>query len=173
MSREWKPGQTFLARVDRWDGAQEWPDDTSMVRLVALSDGYLEAVEGDPAEPFIIPPGCWGYVHPLLVIDPEDREQVAALLSRYHKWKWSLDIAEASTDDMQAALRSLLEPPKPDEPMGLGAVVEDREGVRWLRTNPSGSHQWTRKDAGAKGLFDHRPYDRLDVIRVLHEGWSE
>ena len=30
---------------------------------------------------------------------------------------------------MTAALRSLLEPERPDEPMGLGAVVEDGEEV--------------------------------------------
>jgi hypothetical protein len=27
-------------------------------------------------------------------------------------------------------------PPKPEEPTGLGAVVEDDRGVRWVRTEP-------------------------------------
>jgi hypothetical protein len=36
---------------------------------------------------------------------------------------------------MQAALRSLIAPPKPPEPQGLGAVVEDAEGRRWVRVN--------------------------------------
>lgn len=66
----------------------------------------------------------------LVVIDPEDRERVvriAAAVSRAGSW--------CEVADMQTALREIANPspPKPDEPMGLGAVVEDCDGVRWVR----------------------------------------
>lgn len=102
-----------------------------------------------------------------LLIDPEDREQVALILSQYHSWKWNAEIAEASITDMQAALRLLLtpaEPPKPvkpPEPMGLGAVVEDDLGEKWVRL----SHGlWS-----APLMFDRRYVD-LTAVRVLSEG---
>lgn len=52
---------------------------------------------------------------PLLVIDPEDREQVKRLLSAYWEQQ-ELGVAASQAglcDRMQAALRSLLAPPKP------------------------------------------------------------
>jgi hypothetical protein len=62
---------------------------------------------------------------PLVVIDPEDREQVDRLVRSYHNQNLF-----SVVDDMQAALREFADPkpPKPAEPTGLGAVVEDADG---------------------------------------------
>lgn len=61
---------------------------------------------------------------PLLVVDPEDREQVEAILRKYHDWQWPGAQHEASINDMQATLRHLAQPePEVLDPLGLGAVV--------------------------------------------------
>jgi hypothetical protein len=53
-------------------------------------------------------------------------------------------------DDMQAALREFANPrdPKPDEPQGLGAVVQREDGIRWVR----GERGWTNLDAQGRFL---------------------
>lgn len=62
-------------------------------------------------------------------------------------------------------------PPKPPEPTGLGAVVEDAEGVRWVRhciaTCPEGDDcdAWAHESDD-----DSRAYDVIDVVTVLSEG---
>lgn len=57
--------------------------------------------------------------------------------------------------------------PKPDEPQGLGAVVEDAEKRRWVRASiPAGAvFQWTEALSGAV-----RYYADIEVVRVLSEG---
>jgi hypothetical protein len=74
-------------------------------------------------------------------IDPEDREQVERLAKvmddEFARRGW----VNQSTPDpdvvdaIQAALREFANPtpPKPEEPTGLGAVVEDAEGSLWFR----------------------------------------
>jgi hypothetical protein len=84
--------------------------------------------------------GVWSIsdVRPLLVIDPEDRE----MLARFAEWTADGDYAEWRLKWVQVFLRSLLAPDKPEEPTGLGAVVEvdgrvfDRK-VRLVRTHAS------------------------------------
>jgi hypothetical protein len=59
-------------------------------------------------------------------------------------------------------------PPKPDEPTGLGAVVEDAGGDLWLRTEKA-DFPWRRP---AK-LQNGRVWRTIDAVRVLSEGWTE
>jgi hypothetical protein len=70
-----------------------------------------------------------GDYRPVVVIDPEDREQVERLCSGLLDIHWY-----GNADAMQVALRKFANPtpPKPDEPTGLGAVVEDADGIRWV-----------------------------------------
>jgi hypothetical protein len=79
----------------------------------------------------------------------------------------------AETNGLQDALREYANPtpPKPDEPMGLGAVVEDAEGVRWVRYTASASvtHPWRRDDP----LTASQPWEFVHAVEVLSEGWSE
>jgi hypothetical protein len=109
----------------------------------------------------------------LVVIDPEDREQVARIesdfASRMH-WREST-LHDERRDALHATLRSLITPPKPDEPQGLGAVVELREVVyQWIRAIHVGGGDWILHDStgGTKGPVK---YDDLEVVRVLSEGW--
>jgi hypothetical protein len=65
--------------------------------------------------------------------------------------------------DLQSALRAWVEPPKPEEPKGWGAVVEDDTGAYWTLYAPEA------------GVFINyregkRRYAEIAAVRVLSEG---
>ena len=98
-------------------------------------------------------------VRPLVVLDPlawwpneTDRRRV---ISNLREWG-ALFIADA----IEAQTR----PPKPAEPQGLGAVVEDAEGSRWVRCDADET-PWYRVDSD-----DWYSWRNLDAVRVLSEG---
>jgi hypothetical protein len=144
MSREWKTGDVGQSNYGRVFNTQRgWIfDDES---------GYPE------------PEGIAGF-RPLVVIDPEDREQVERLNT-------ALLDASAGTyapSRVAAALRSLLAPPRPPEPQGLGAVVEDAEGGRWVRIEFGGADEPLL--SAWRGPVNLEDYSMIDVVRVLSEG---
>ena len=62
-------------------------------------------------------------------------------------------------------------PPKPAEPTGLGAVVEDREGDLWLRyTDPGINAIWQQIGGGPYRAYN--VWADIDVVKVLSEGWT-
>ena len=63
--------------------------------------------------------------------------------------------------DHVAIADALLGKPKPAEPNGLGAVVEDEEGVRYVRLN---NGHW------ADGVSFPRSWPSIPAVRVLSEG---
>jgi len=72
---------------------------------------------------------------------------------------WLADQIEAQT-----------KPPKPAEPTGLGAVVEDADGMRWVQARAE-EYPWRPSVAveiGAGPLY--KPWDQIDAVRVLSEG---
>ncbi len=107
---------------------------------------------------------------PLVVIDPENREQVERF-TRSLPNDWNLVqvddpmLADESADQIAAALREFANP-KPDEPLGLGAVVEGSDGVRWVRTHCELDATW--REEGFSGVY--RSWQAIDVVRVLSEG---
>lgn len=89
---------------------------------------------------------------PLVVIDPEDREQVERL------WRIWTNLApdhRLAQDCMQAALREFAhpKPPRPEEPTGLGAVVVDRDGSELVRVARDGDKPW-RASGGYRFSWD-------------------
>ena len=74
-------------------------------------------------------------------------------------------VCETCFGNVQTALRSLIADPKPAEPMGLGAVVEDADGKRWLR---SGSESWWRVDMMAAS-----DWSGIAAVKVLSEGVTQ
>jgi len=110
---------------------------------------------------------------PLVVIDPEDREMADRLADLFVD---GLPSVEPSTrgrqiDAMQAALRSLIAPPKPPEPTGMGAVVEDDEGVRYVGLGDhygGGQLRWK----GGRGMT-FTSYADINAVRILSEGVDE
>lgn len=188
-AREWKPGDVALLRVERWSSATEWPEDTSQVLMRLADDGrYWNAVDGDPAAPLTVHVGQTDYYHPLVVIDPEDHEQVDRLLSLYYNGVNGGYVTEALKDRFQTALREFANPtpPKPDEPTGLGAVVKATcgcrsEAVRFVRDPAARDFNlpWNAKgvprgdEVPWVALCGHHRYDDLSAVRVLSEGVTE
>ena len=68
--------------------------------------------------------------------------------------------------DLAGQIEAQLPKPKPEEPKGLGAVVLDRTGMRWVRftTFADGCH-WA-----AAGSATNATYREIDVVEVLSEG---
>jgi hypothetical protein len=158
-AREWKPGDVGIARSDERfivtvKGDCFWPGEDS--------SGNFHGVSGkpDPTD------------RPLVVIDPEDAEQVNRLADAFCFARWShIDGSEEcdplTRSSMRAALREFANPtpPKPDEPSGLGAVVEDADGHQWARAMDDAA-PWCRRDGGARWAG----WKYVDAVRVLSEG---
>ena len=66
-------------------------------------------------------------------------------------------------------IEAQLPKPKPEEPKGLGAVVKDRNGVRWVRVDPN-----TDDDVDGAWESEFAPvnlrWSRIDVVEILSEG---
>lgn len=76
-------------------------------------------------------------VRPLLVLDPDDPDQMRELERRLSAADWSAsDFTTNRVDAISVTVRAMLPKPtpvKPAEPAGLGAVVEDIHGYLWTR----------------------------------------
>lgn len=112
-------------------------------------------------------------IRPLVVIDPEDAEQVRALanliVSRVELggWPTNLDLADALREFAHPT------PPKEPEPLGLGAVVEDAEGRRFIRVEPDGGQaKWVLSRA-LLGEDPRHVWSAIDAVRVLSHGVTE
>jgi len=158
MSREWKPGDVGLS--------VEW--------------GYRGIYVGscDIAEHGRGGRACWhnesGFADPatdkrrtLVVIDPEDVVQVARFIDAcaFPPQSWQ-------ARDVRAALREFANPtpPKPEEPTGLGAVVEDTTGGLWVRLNHEAATSDPWKPYGSRS---HRcAWEKVPAVRVLSEGFQ-
>ena len=106
-------------------------------------------------------------IRPLVVLDPEDHKQVAQLLNKLQDMSYSAHACGAFSC-LAEALRSLARPPKPPEPTGDGAVVEDRMGHRWVRiAGPEPDREskpWRHRGHTA------RTWEHVNAVRVLSEG---
>ena len=152
MSREWKAGDVARIEYGGFDDIavridpKDWAVPAGTVRDANVTE-----------------------VHPLVVIDPEDREAVERLLALLR----AQDRAPETVDIMQAALREYAnpKPPKPDEPQGLGAVVEDEDGVLWVRAGKKlqTPDHW-RATSGENLVGWWTTYDRIAAVRVLSPG---
>lgn len=144
MTRNWKPGDVAMSKYG----------------IVFLTEsGWIFDDHDGPAAVSL------QNLRPLVVIDPEDREQIERLAEVFCK-----SPSSGWVEAMQVALREYAEPrlPKPSEPIGLGAVVEDSRGILWIRTappaagdptwcSPSPSRTWSR-------------WDYMNVVKVHSEG---
>lgn len=164
VSREWKPGDVamydgHIAFV--WDDEDFGGDRPTFVYTDTDGDPCSVYAEGTNARP-------------LVVIDPEDREQVERLMPpNWHR-------TDEALDWFQDHIRSLADPkpPKPDEPKGLGAVVEDADGHHWVRI-ARGRYGWVpangmlaiceKANSGHPGTA----WDEFAAKTLVREGWSE
>jgi hypothetical protein len=159
VKREWKPGDVALVPFDRPDDVPAmWMDGRGWV----LSDGR------GASENFTD-------VRPLVVIDPEDTESVERLAALW--WdEVRKDMPHPGQRDkaLAAALREFANPtpPKPEEPTGLGAVVEDDEGNRYVNALFGHDRHWVRSGPIVDGRTRLRDYADIAAVRVLSEGVS-
>lgn len=156
MSREWKPGDVAMVKNDY--GA--W---NLCIRTLVAGRGWVWR------------PGCADIfyaddivqgVRPLVVVDPEDVDAVYRLDDLYRAAK---SRGAGAYGWMQQALREFAspQPPKPDEPTGLGAVVEDSAGELWVHVGPGDSfHVWAPENGNRVATS----YEAIDAVRVLSEG---
>ncbi len=103
-----------------------------------------------------------------VTIDYEDREQVERIVAILHDgdpWFGGGPNQPTHTSLLQKALREFADPkpPKPVEPLGLGAVIEDDEGDYWVRLETG---TWAYQSNAGGGV----KWRELHVVRVLSEG---
>lgn len=105
----------------------------------------------------------------LVVIDPEDAEQVERLRAALEARAFSAWACGAATC-LSAALREFAAPPKVEEPTGLGAVVEDAHGVRWVLNYATESFPNWRSDRRRNACVAWRKWDAIQSPRILSPG---
>lgn len=158
-NREWKPGDVALVR------ALYGPDGDGEYRMVRARHGWmlLENVDWYWADSA----GNVKGARPLVVIDPENLGDVGRLVEAYVAAMSARGrVGRGPMLTMQAALREFATPtpPRPEEPQGLGAVVEDAEGDRWvLYTNPRNDAPWCNGCASVD-------YADIAAVRILSKG---
>jgi hypothetical protein len=148
---EWEPNDVVIGSINRWTG-----------RLFR-ADSNDAWIDGDRTE--------WSddHVHnvrPLVVIDPEDREQVERIRGCFTD-------AGLPYETCRAELLALSDSWKPPEPTGLGAVVEAADGQRWLRTAASVEGCVWRlafRGTGTNHVYAARSWDGIAAVKVLSEG---
>jgi hypothetical protein len=170
--REWKPGDVAMVTLRKKndasiDGGREHVAMRDRVGSWASGTTFGRQIDDDEVKD----------ARPLVVIDPEDREAVERLLSAYylavtgegHKPGHYSELAVP----MQAALREFATPtaPRPDEPQGLGAVVEDADGVLWVRVGKElqTPDHW-RATSGENLVGWWATWDRIAAVRILSPG---
>ena len=150
---EYKPGTVAVAtvrgvpnvRIVRGDG--HWA-------IAANTDDFIMDRHSD---------GLVADVRPLVVLDLDEFDRAeAAECVRGHRAD-DCRVVERIADQIEAQTR----PPKPPEPQGLGAVVEDAEGERWVRLD-SDMYPWF-----AQGSRDFSAWDHIAAVRVLSEGVTD
>lgn len=165
--REWKPGDGDIAFIS-WQ-SQSGRSGGSAIAL-RCSRAYDEShwrtqTFGEIADYKVT------NFRPLAVIDPEDREQVERLNEAICVAYGKANVLDGDrVTPMQAALREFAnpKPPKPDEPTGMGAVVEDAYGQRYVGLGDrysTGKLRWK----GGRGM-KFTSYDHIAAVRVLSEG---
>lgn len=150
MSREWQPGDVAMVKVHV--GHQETRVARGFDNRWHGQDGiYRLATDA----------------RPVVVIDPEDREQVT-LLNELIQIQPQSD-TRPLVDVLRDALREFAnpKPPKPVEPTGLGAVVEDEDGSLHVRTSGHIVNPWRSETDGSS-----RSWSLVAAVRVLSAGVS-
>lgn len=153
-AREFKPGDVALVENEygiwNWAILQVRPRGNRWVYGVAWSDAPIGA-----------------RVLPVVAIDPRNVSVVEQLRATLAAQPMTQNV---SFDAVQGALIQFADPkPRIEEPTGLGAVVEDAEGKRWIRTTTKTDRAaWDEVTDGPVGL--NVWWVDVFAVRVLHEG---
>lgn len=109
---------------------------------------------------------------PLVTIDPESAEDVGRLAREIVLGCAILSGGGMQHDNLADALREFASPtpPKPDEPTGVGAVVEDAHGDVWVRFKSAEIRPWRINYPGEPEPAPRKFYRDIDAVKVLSEG---
>lgn len=161
-AHEWKSGDVAL--VTLYDGTTS--------RAIMRHDGSWRLAESCVNNGIATDP------RPLVVIDPERilPDWPGSLLSSLLE-ACALIVAESVApwevhettllNNLTAAFAAVCDEPKPAEPTGLGAVVEDADGQRWVKVH---AHLDSYRQSTGTQLGIYLPYYDINVVRVLSEG---
>lgn len=157
-AREWEPGEVLVRNDDR--GMVTRSGGTGSTAL------YVEFASGKTALLREVADDSL----PLIVIDPKDLAAIELLQDLYV-------VAERSGLSglsMQSALHKFANPtpPKPEEPVGLGAVVEDVKGRRFVVdfVHDDGEQRWYGPTRETGDTYGHLDYGRIAAVRILNDG---
>lgn len=161
MSSEWPEGTVAVATVRGHKGVRVLRTRSGIwlhPPINSYEEGALQSATADYRV---------ADVRPLVVIDPEDLVQVKRLSDLCQRERSRNSTNAAS---MLVALHKFASPtPAIEEPTGLGAVVDDAEGRRWVRVNEKWWNHWESADPTA---YLSRQYADLNVVRVLSHGYA-
>jgi hypothetical protein len=107
-----------------------------------------------------------GDVEVTLSYTAQEARRVASAL-RYYVSNVDAQQYDADRLILIATACELAANPKPAEPTGLGAVVEDAEGLRWVKVNNNGINY---RQANGDRPGRYLPYADLNAVRVLSSG---
>ena len=97
-------------------------------------------------------------IRPLVVIDPEDRVETSRLADLFCDARWDHTPGSEECDPLtRTAMREALAnyvQPKPSEPTGLGAVVADDRGKRWVRVRDGFAWKWRDDHLGEQTSWE-------------------
>ena len=166
--RQWKPGDVALVEVGCWANPR-----VAVRTGVPSNMGWAYCGEHDGRSTQNWTADSHGTVtpiRPLVVIDPENREQVERLTDALQ----GVGIDTTGWDLVRAALREFADPkpPKPEEPTGLGAVVEDAAGLRWTRVEAGEAKTWNPWFPAGDPDMQPDEWARIDAVRVLSPGYT-
>jgi hypothetical protein len=170
MTREWKPGDVALVRCD----TSEWHPALRVKGRPGKEDVWVCSASGGEPSLHVTE------AHPVVVIDAEDIKQVERLVHLYVEEGTRRGYPMPSHQDadrieaMADALREFADPkpPKPEEPTGLGAVVEAEDGRHFIRTSKT-DFPWVLASNPASNAFHWSKYGALDGSEpalILSEG---
>jgi hypothetical protein len=165
---EWKPGDVVTATVDGRENVRlvaGWSRYEPRLRWCEMSPRWGD---GDDDECWFMPSQVTDH-RPLAVIDPEDEDTLRRIGDLLVAEDRGYD--DESWQDLQAALREFAAPtpPKPDEPQGLGAVVEDAEGARYSRVDGDDEFPWAKSPVDAWQI-ECFAWHEFAAVRILSPG---
>ena len=152
MSRDWKPGDVAVITSGGNKGR------VGLISATVGEETYLPVALPDGEEEGGVAVLAYGQrsVRPLVAIDPDDQQDRA----RFHQMAINYIRGDWTA---QESMRGLSTPPKPDEPTGLGAVVEDADGGVWIRAARI-AHAWHHP------MGKWAEYRDIPAVRVHSEG---
>jgi hypothetical protein len=165
-AEDWKPGDVAMVTL-----SEGHPLGTVTLRGLRADDYDGEPIWRLPRTGYRA--GGMGVesARPLVVLDPESDEDVERLADAFaNHGDVHARVRETLLESARDTLRALARPPKPAEPTGLGAVVE-QDGLRWVRADTD-DLPWRVVAGPETSAF--RNWDQFrPTVRVLSEGWSE